>query len=107
MKPLLLKCLEEVELTFYLRSHKHTRLSKGYNTYLDIYYICRSPFCEGDSQIDEICLWQNVLNVVNGTTKCLKICSLVFTNESVNWQCMICYNTILRLKKKKKDFLFL
>ena len=30
----------------------------------------------------KICLWQNVLNVVNGTTKCLKIPLRVFTNES-------------------------
>ena len=36
----------------------------------------------------KICFRQNVLNVVNGTAKCLKIISPLFTNKSVKWECM-------------------
>ena len=35
-------------------------------------------------------LCQNVLNVMNSTTKCLKIPSPVFTNESVERKYMKC-----------------
>ena len=38
----------------------------------------------------KICLWQNVLNVVNGITKYLKIPSPVFANKSVEWKCVRC-----------------
>ena len=87
----LLRCLEEEGLTWFLKSYKHTKLSKGYIIYVDIYYICMSPFYEEDSERDKKkILWQNALNVVNGTTKCLKIFSPVFTNKSVEWKCMRC-----------------
>ena len=49
----LLKCFEEEEFTLFPRSHKHTKLSKGHNIYVDIYCICRSPFYEEDSKRDE------------------------------------------------------
>ena len=49
----LLKCFEEEEFTLFLRNHKHTKLSKECIIYVDIYYICRSPFCEEDSERDE------------------------------------------------------
>ena len=47
-----LKCLEQEQLLF-LRSHKHTKLSKGYIIYVDLYYICRSRFYENDHEGDE------------------------------------------------------
>ena len=53
MRSHLLKCLEEEEFTLFPRSHKHIKLSKGHIIYLDIYCICRSPFCEEDSKRDE------------------------------------------------------
>ena len=49
----LLKYLEEEEFTLFPTSHKYTKLSKGYITYVDYYYICRSPFYEEDSERDE------------------------------------------------------
>ena len=56
---------------------------KGIN-YLRIYFfVCRNTFYEEDSESDEICLWQNMLNVLNGNTKCLQIPSRVITNQSV------------------------
>ena len=36
MRSHLLKCLEEEEFTLFLRSHKHTKLSKGCIIYVDI-----------------------------------------------------------------------
>ena len=44
MRSHLFKCLEEEDFTLFPRSHKHTKLSKGYIIYVDIYCICRSPF---------------------------------------------------------------
>ena len=44
MRSHLLKCFEEEEFTLFPRSHKHTKLPKGYIIYVDIYCICRSPF---------------------------------------------------------------
>ena len=38
----------------------------------------------------KIFLWQNVLNVVNGITKYLKIPLPVFTNKSVEWKFVRC-----------------
>ena len=55
MRSHLLKCLEEEKFTLFPRSHKHTKLSKWHIIYEDIYCICRSPFCEKDSEI-KICL---------------------------------------------------
>ena len=68
MRSHLLKCLEEEEFTLFPRSHKDTKLSKGRIIYVDIYCICRSPFYVEDPREMKIFLWQNVLNVVNGTT---------------------------------------
>ena len=54
----------------------------------------------------KIFLWQNVLNVLNSTTKCLRIPSRVFTNESIEWKCMRCLNNIKTEKEKKKNLYF-
>ena len=48
-----LKCLEEEEFTLFLRIHKHTKLSKRYGFYIDIYYVFRSPFYEENNERDE------------------------------------------------------
>lgn len=33
------------------------------------FFVCRNTLHEEHSESDEICLWQNMLNVLNGTTK--------------------------------------
>ena len=59
-------------------------------------YYLRSFNCIGAHSLKKIWremkifLWQNVLNVLNSTTKCLRIPSRVFTNESVEWKCTRC-----------------
>ena len=84
----LLKCLKEEEFTLFLKSRKHTKLSRDilftqiFITYVGAYSMKRIP------REMKICLWQNMLNVVNGTTKCLKIPSLIFTNKSVERKCI-------------------
>ena len=54
----------------------------------------------------KICLWQNVLNVVNGITKYLKIPSPVFANKSRVQICETLKHNI-KIGKEKKDFVFL
>ena len=66
-----LKCLEEEEFTLFLRIHKHTKLSKRCGFYIDI-YVAHSM--KKITKEMKVCLWQNVLNVVNGTTKNFLAC---------------------------------
>ena len=75
-------------------------------------YYLRSFNCIGAHSLKKIWremkifLWQNVLNVLNGTTKCLRVLSCVFTDESVEWKCMRCWSNIKTEKEKKKIFYF-
>ena len=75
----LLKCLEEEEFILFLRTHKHTTLSKRYVGDHSVKKIPREI---------KICLWQNVLNDVNVITKYLKVLLPVFANKSVKWKCV-------------------
>ena len=42
---------------------------KGINYLRRYFLVCRNTLYEEDSENDEICLSQNMLNVLNGTTK--------------------------------------
>ena len=75
----LLKYLEEEEFISFLRTHKHTTLSKMYVGAHSMKKIPREI---------KICLLQNVLNDVNVITKYLKVVLLVFANKSVEWKCV-------------------
>ena len=80
----LLKCLEEKEFTLFLISHKHTKLSKGYITYVGAHSYedserAKNLFMAKYAKCGE---WYHKI--------CLKISSRVFTKKSVQWKCMRC-----------------
>ena len=87
----LLKCLEEKEFTLFLISHKHTKLSKGYITYVDIITYVGAHSYEEDSERAKNLFMAKYAKCSEWYHKiCLKISSRVFTKISVQWKCMRC-----------------
>ena len=84
MRSHLFKYLEEEEFTLFSISHKHTKLSKGYIIYVDIYFIIKSLFYEENSERDEYLFMVKYAKCGQWYHKiCLKIRLRVFSSKSV------------------------